>query len=120
MMNGFDLEKFRHEIIEKEVRQMSTNFQEKELKHVQNHFHVKDLMEALSDAERKKTPVYAAPGPCGGCDLVIKPKELDIHELMRKLSDADPLRPVYPCESAPCGGCDICLPCEGSGPRPIE
>ncbi|MGC1122541.1 MAG: hypothetical protein WBA22_15755 [Candidatus Methanofastidiosia archaeon] len=99
---------------------MSTGYQEKELKNVQNHYHVKDLMEALSGAQTKRSPIYAAPGPCGGCDLIIKPKELDIGSLLKRLSAADPLKPVYPCESAPCGGCDLCIPCEIIESRPIE
>jgi hypothetical protein len=99
---------------------MSTNCEGTEPKNVQNHYHVKDLMEALSDAQTKRSPIYAALGPCGGCDLVIEPKELDISSLMRKLSALDPLKPVYPCESAPCGGCDLCIPVGGIEPRPLE
>lgn len=103
----------------KEVMYMDT-LQKKQTTRMENHYHVKDLMEALSDAQTKKSPVYAAPGPCGGCDLIIKPKELDIGKIMRKLKAADPLRPVYPCESAPCGGCDLILPCEDSRPQQIK
>lgn len=91
--------------------------QKKETRHMEGHYHVRDLMEALQNAQRTEKPVYVAEGPCGGCDLIIDPKPIDVKRLIQRLMVANPLKPVYPCESAPCGGCDLCLPCEGTQPR---
>ena len=73
------------------------------------HVHVEDLLKKLKEAKDKGLPVYPAPGPCGGCDLVIgAKKELEHKDLLSKLEKADPKTPVYPGEG-PCGGCDLVI-----------
>lgn len=75
-----------------------------------DHIHTKDLLEALKTAKEKNQPVYAAEGPCGGCDIIIgEPRKVDVDKLMEKLKKIHPHAPIYP-GLTPCGGCDICLP----------
>ncbi len=71
---------------------------------------VKDLITSLEHAKANGKPVYAAEGPCGGCDLVIgEPKKMDVDATLKKLKSEHPLRPFYPSMHGPCGGCDICI-----------
>jgi hypothetical protein len=74
------------------------------------HYSVSELIDILEHAKQNKKPVYAAEGPCGGCDLVIgEPKKMDIEDRLQKLKSQHPLRPFYPGLQGPCGGCDICI-----------
>ena len=76
---------------------------------MERHYTAKDLITALEYAKQKKLPVYAAEGPCGGCDLVIgEPKKMDVDATLQKLREMNPHRPFYPNIHGPCGGCDIC------------
>jgi len=74
----------------------------------ESHYHVEDLRKALKSAIAKNEPVYAAEGPCGGCDLIIKPKILDPKAILERLENIEVHKPIYPGDS-PCGGCDICI-----------
>ena len=76
-----------------------------------NHFHANDLLQMLKDAKDKKLPVYAAEGPCGGCDLVIPKKSdpLNIEDIEKKLDEAATENlAVYPAKGS-CGACDVCF-----------
>ena len=76
---------------------------------MERHYTTKDLIAALEHAKQKKLPVYAAEGPCGGCDLIIgEPKKMDIDGTLQKLKEMHPNRPFYPSIHGNCGGCDIC------------
>jgi hypothetical protein len=79
--------------------------------HIENNVaNMDELISKLKDAKNKKVPVYAASGPCGGCDLLIgelKPEQLNIDDLLGRLSKIQK-SPEYPGE-APCGGCDIVI-----------
>lgn len=76
------------------------------------HYHAKDLIERLKEAEKKGYPVYPAQGLCGGCDLIIADKKdpLDVSALIKSLEGAakDNL-PLYTVDG-PCGACDVPLP----------
>ena len=74
----------------------------------ESHYHVEDLKKALENAMSKNEPVYAAEGPCGGCDIIIGPKKLDPKKILEKIKTVQIHTPIYPGNS-PCGGCDICI-----------
>ena len=75
---------------------------------MESHYHVEDLRKALDKAIAGNEPVYAAKGPCGGCDIIINPKKLDPKKILEKIEKVAVHTPIYPGNS-PCGGCDICL-----------
>jgi hypothetical protein len=65
-----------------------------------------ELKHMVFAAESHGIPVVPATGPCGGCDLVLKPQEVangpcggcDVVTRPKELADG------------PCGGCDIMKP----------
>ncbi len=76
-----------------------------------NHFHANDLIKVLEEAMEQDLPVYAAEGPCGGCDLVIlkKPEPLKFEDIKKKLVEAAKKNlAVYPAKGS-CGACDVCF-----------
>jgi hypothetical protein len=62
-----------------------------------------DIKNILYAAEMHNYPVYPAKGPCGGCDLVIKPKI----QGKGPCGACDVIKPPKLQGKGPCGGCDI-------------
>jgi hypothetical protein len=64
-----------------------------------------ELKVMLFAAESHNLPIYPAKGPCGGCDLVLKPTEV----AKGSCWGCDAQHPNVVAEG-PCGGCDVLKP----------
>ena len=65
-----------------------------------------ELKHMIFAAENHNIPVVPAKGPCGGCDLVLKPKET----ASGPCGGCDVVIKPKDLASGPCGGCDIMKP----------
>lgn len=65
-----------------------------------------ELKHLIFAAENHDIPIVPAKGPCGGCDLVLMPKE----SAAGPCGGCDVLVKPKGVASGPCGGCDIMKP----------
>ncbi|MDY6855861.1 MAG: hypothetical protein SWO11_14365 [Thermodesulfobacteriota bacterium] len=62
-----------------------------------------ELKHLIFAAENHDIPIVPAKGPCGGCDLMIKPQEL----ASGPCGGCDLITPPHELANGPCGGCDV-------------
>ena len=62
-----------------------------------------ELKHMIFAAENHKIPLVPAKGPCGGCDLVLKPEEA----ADGPCGGCDMVKHPNEIAEGPCGGCDV-------------
>jgi hypothetical protein len=72
------------------------------VKHAEK-LNLSELKSLIFAAENHHLPIYPAKGPCGGCDLVIKPMET----AKGPCGGCDLVIPPKEQAQGPCGGCDV-------------
>lgn len=65
-----------------------------------------ELKHMIFAAENHGLPIVPAKGPCGGCDLIVKPKE----PAKGPCGGCDIIKPPKDLAGGPCGGCDVLTP----------
>jgi hypothetical protein len=76
---------------------------EKEIVKNAEHLDLLDLKSMVFAAENHALPIYPAKGPCGGCDLVIKP----LGTAKGPCGGCDVVQRPKEQAKGPCGGCDV-------------
>ena len=64
-----------------------------------------ELKHMIFAAENHDMPLVPAKGPCGGCDLVLKPKEV----ANGPCGGCDVVTAPKETAGGPCGGCDVLI-----------
>lgn len=76
---------------------------EKEMIKDAEELNLTELKHLIFAAENHDIPIVPATGPCGGCDLIIKPKET----ADGPCGGCDLVTKPQELANGPCGGCDV-------------